>query len=493
MRIIQLTFVLCLSCVFTLSIPQASFAKEQSPPPAVNMIPASFADLAEVLSPAVVNISTTQKTTVPEDFPEMPQFPDGSPFEDFFEEFMQRRGHGMPAQPSSSLGSGFVIDAKNGYIVTNNHVVRDADDVRVTFPNELTLDAKIIGTDEKTDLAVLQIDTTDIDLASVSLGNSDKVRVGDWTLAIGNPFGLGGSVTAGIVSARARDIQSGPYDDYLQTDASINRGNSGGPLFDMNGKVIGINTAIFSPTGGSVGIGFAIPSSLAQPVISQIIKYGRTKRGWLGVRIQSVTDEIAESFDLEETQGALIASVNPKGPAHEAGLKAGDIILELGEQQIKTMKSLPRIVAEHDVGSDVQVTYWRDSKKHKTTVVIGELEKAEETGIISSTLKSQSTGLDIDSVGLTLKLLDDELRTELNIAKNIKGVLVSKVKPLSEAAKKGIVEGAVIVEINQKPVTDPQEILSIITKAKKNGRKSVLLLVNDTGNIRFIALRLNTD
>ena len=280
MRIAHLTLAFCLSFTLLISEVPLAFSKSPEETKAVKMIPASFADLAEKLSPTVVNISSTQKTTIPQDFPEMPQFPEGSPFEDFFEEFMRRRGGGMPSVPASSLGSGFIIDAENGYIITNNHVVRDAENIRVTFVNDITVDAKLIGTDEKTDIAVLQVDATEMKLTAASFGDSDTLRVGDWTLAIGNPFGLGGSVTAGIVSARARDINSGPYDDYIQTDASINRGNSGGPLFNMNGDVIGINTAIFSPTGGSVGIGFAIPSALAKPVVNQIIKYGRDA-SWL--------------------------------------------------------------------------------------------------------------------------------------------------------------------------------------------------------------------
>lgn len=493
MRTRQLALTLCLSSGLALTPSAAPFAKDEketTPASAVQLIPASFADLAEKLSPAVVNISTTQKTVVPEDFPEMPQLPEGSPFQDFFDEFMERRGGGAPSMPPASLGSGFVIDAENGYIITNNHVVRDAEDVRVTFPNEVTIDAEIIGMDEKTDIAVLKINTDGAALSDVSFGDSDALRVGDWTLAIGNPFGLGGTVTAGILSARARDIQSGPYDDYLQTDASINRGNSGGPLFNLKGEVIGINTAIFSPTGGSVGIGFAIPSALAKPVINQIIKYGHTRRGWLGVRIQKVTDEIAESLGLEETRGALIASVNDEGPSKKAGLEAGDIILEINSQRIKEMKSLPRIVAEYDIGAKAKVKYWRDEKEHITEIIIGELEKAEEDGLIGGNTISTGTGVDIDSVGLTLKPLEDELRTEFNIARTINGLFISKIKPGSEAEKKGLQVGNVIVEINQQPVDEAEKIIEIIEKAKKNERKSVLLLVNDNGKVRFVALRL---
>lgn len=491
MRIAHLTMALCLTLtVFVSDVHEAHAKGGEVETKVVKMIPASFADLAERLSPAVVNISSTQKTMVPEDFPEMPQFPEGSPFEDFFEEFMRRRGGGMPSIPASSLGSGFIIDAENGYIVTNNHVVRDAEDIRITFSNDQTVDAELIGTDDKTDIAVLKVDTANLQLTAVNLGDSDALRVGDWTLAIGNPFGLGGSVTAGIVSARARDINSGPYDDYLQTDASINRGNSGGPLFNMNGDVIGINTAIFSPTGGSVGIGFAIPSALAKPVINQIIKYGRTRRGWLGVRIQTVTDEIAESLGLDEARGALVASVNEQGPSKDAGLQAGDIILKLDNQGIKEMKMLPRIVAEHDIGSTASMTYWRDGKEYTTKVVIGELEKAEEEGLLASAPKSEGTGVEVDSVGFTLKPMEDALRDEYLIPNTVDGVVISKVDPMSEAGKKGLIEGNVIVEINQQTVKEPQEIIDVIEKARSNARKSVLLLINDQGNVKFVALRL---
>ncbi len=459
----------------------------------VPTIPASFADLAEKLVPSVVNISSTQKMAIPNSLPEMPQFPKDSPFEDFFEEFMQRRGSGKPSAPAASLGSGFIIDAEKGYIVTNNHVVRDAEKIRVTFDNDITINAKIIGADEKTDIAILQIEANakDMDLTAVSFGDSDTMRVGDWTLAIGTPFGLGGSVTTGIISARARDIHSGPYDDYIQTDASINRGNSGGPLFNLKGEVIGINTAIYSPTGGSVGIGFSIPSALAEPVIDQIIKYGRTRRGWLGVRVQRVTEEIADALGLKKATGALIASVNDEGPAKESGLEPGDIILEINGQGIKEMKALPRTIAEYDVGTKVEVTYWRDNKKHRANVTIGELEKAEDKGLIASKPSdAEDFGMDVETMGFTLKTLTNALRSEHNISAHTEGVLISKVKHLSEAARKGLQMGDVIVEINQQSVSEDKEVSDIIDKAKTSGRKSVLLLINNNGNTRFVALRI---
>ena len=479
-----LVFVLALSIAMPL---RDSFAEIF---PTTKSDPGSFADLVDDLLPAVVNISSTQKIEEPEDYPEMPQFPPGSPFEDFFDEFMDQRGRGMPMLPPASLGSGFVIDAAQGYIVTNNHVIKDAQDIRVTFHDDVTIPAEIIGTDEKTDLALLKV-TTEKKLTAVTFGDSDVLRVGDWIVAIGNPFGLGGTVTAGIVSARQRDINSGPYDDYIQTDASINRGNSGGPMFDTEGKVIGINTAIFSPSGGSVGIGFAIPSALAKPVIDQLIAYGHTRRGWMGVRIQNVTEEIAESLGLSGVRGALVASITPGGPAEKAGIEAGDIILKFNGEEVNAMRNLPRLVAETAIGTTVEVTYWRNNKEVKTKVVIGELEKAEEEGLLATGPSSTGTGLKIESVGVTLKALDDELRRAYNIPATVNGVVIDTVENLSEAATKGLLEGDVIVEINQQAVNDPKKVAEIIEKAQKNGRASVLLLINREGDVRFVALKIN--
>lgn len=454
--------------------------------------PGSFADLAEKLLPAVVNISSTQKIEEPQGFPDMPQFPPGSPFEDFFEQFMERRGGATPVIPPASLGSGFVIDAEKGYIITNNHVVQDAEEVRVTFADDETVEAEVIGRDEKTDIAVLKVQT-DKKLTAVEFGDSDPLRVGDWVLAIGNPFGLGGTVTAGIVSARQRDISAGPYDDFIQTDASINRGNSGGPMFNLDGQVIGINTAIFSPTGGSVGIGFAIPSALAQPVIKQLIEHGRTRRGWLGVRIQTVTDEIAESLGLEKAAGALIASVNKDGPAEKAGIKAGDVILEFNGEPIKEMRTLPRKVAETPIESKANVVLWRDGKKRTASVKVGELEKAEEEGKIATTASSEKSGTKIEDLGLTLKALTTQLREDYDIASNIQGVLIDGVESMSGAARKGLSAGDVIVEINQQSVTEPKQVAEIVEKAKENKRSSVLMLVNRDSDVRFMALKLKSD
>lgn len=475
-----------------------ALAQEQAPrteAPAPVGAPQSFADLADRLLPSVVNISSTQKVSSEpeEDMPDMPQFPPGSPFEDFFNEFMQKRGDQGPAVPQSSLGSGFIIDADKGYIVTNNHVIKDADEVRVTFHDDETIKAEILGRDEKTDLALLQVKTKK-KLHAVDFGDSDSLRVGDWVLAIGNPFGLGGTVTAGIVSARQRDINSGPYDDFIQTDASINRGNSGGPMFNLKGEVIGINTAIFSPSGGSVGIGFAIPSSLAKTVILQLEQYGHTRRGWLGVRIQTVTEEIADSLGLGKERGALVASISDKGPAAKAGLEPGDVILTFDGKPISDMRSLPRTVAETPIGKSVPLTFWRDGKEKTVNVAVGELEKAEEEGLVASSDKGSprkaGDEVSVANVGMSLGMISDEDRKEFKIPDDVDGVLVTSVEDMSEAAEKGMTPGDVIVEVNQQPVNAPQEAAGIIEKARKSGRTSVLLLINHEGDVRFAALRL---
>ncbi len=489
-----LTFALiCIPAAYGDASAQPAQQPEKLQPQAkINHAPESFADLVDELLPSVVNISSTQKYEAPEDYPELPQFPPGSPFEDFFEEFMGRRGQGMPAIPPASLGSGFIVDAEKGFIVTNSHVVKDAEEVRVTFHDDVTLKAEVIGRDEKTDLALLKVET-DKKLKAVKFGDSNNLRVGDWVVAIGNPFGLGGTVTAGIISARQRDINAGPYDDFLQTDASINRGNSGGPMFNLEGKVIGINTAIFSPSGGSVGIGFAIPSDLARPVIDQLMEFGRTRRGWLGVRIQSVTEEIADSLGLEKTRGALVASVTPGGPAAAAGIQPGDIILEFAGQEINEMRGLPRIVAGTSINETAKILLWRDGKKMTVDVKVGELEKAEEEGLLASGSPDEPVlaEMAIEPVGLSVVPLSEENRKEFRIPADVEGVLVRRVDNLSEAAKKGLMPGDVIVEVNQQQVSTPEEVRDFIQKAIKAGRTSVLLLVNREGDVRFVALRLN--
>ncbi len=362
--------------------------------------------------------------------------------------------------------------------------------------DDTTLTAEVIGIDEKTDIAVLKVDTKK-KLDAVNFGDSDIMRVGDWVVAIGNPFGLGGTVTAGIVSARQRDINSGPYDDFIQTDASINRGNSGGPMFNVNGEVIGINTAIFSPSGGSVGIGFAIPSALAEPVIKQIIEYGRTRRGWLGVKIQTVTEEIAESLSLDKERGALVASVNKDGPAAKAGLQAGDVILKFNNQDVNEMRQLPRIVAETKIDTDVPITIWRDGKSLTKSVNVGELEKAEDDGLIKTAANDNSPmsskDENIKAFGFSASEMTAALRDEFGVPETVEGVAVTKVDNLSEAAEKGLLPGDIIVEMNQTNVSTIADINSAIEKAREEKKSSVLFLLNREGNVRFTALKLKEE
>lgn len=502
-----LTFSLIAITAAPLNHAHAFFDKKEKPAadqstqsqPIIQSRPGSFADLAEILLPTVVNISSTAKITPADEMEEfMPHFPEGSPLNDFFEQFMEQQipQQQMPKLPSASLGSGFIIDAEKGYVITNNHVIKDAEEVRVTLHDDTTIEAEILGRDEKTDLAVLKIDPKDLNLTAVPFGNSDIVRVGDWILAIGNPFGLGGTVTAGIISARARDIQSGPYDDYLQTDASINRGNSGGPMFNLQGEIIGINTAIFSPTGGSVGIGFAIPSSLAKPVIDQLIEYGKTRRGWLGVRIQTVTEDIAESLGLPKAKGALIASVTPGGPAEKAGIEAGDIILEFNGKTISEMRELPRAVAETKINTAAKVKLLNKGKEKTVSVEIGELEKAEEDGLLASNGGNQSSndGVEITDLNITVTSITAGLHEDYAIDANItEGVIITDVTPRSESSKRGLIAGDVIVEINQSPIKTSDDVERAINDAKTKKRSSILLLINRDSDVRFVALKIADD
>jgi serine protease Do len=461
--------------------------------------PDSFADLAERLLPAVVNISTTQvvqprqrqKREVP-----MPQFPPGSPFEDFFKDFFDRQergeGNGEEGKPRSrkatSLGSGFIIDP-SGIVITNNHVIDGADEIHVILTDGTRLEAKLVGTDPKTDIAVLQVQT-DKDLPYVKFGVSKKARVGDWVMAIGNPFGLGGSVTAGIISARSRNISAGPYDDFIQTDASINRGNSGGPLFNMAGDVIGINTAIFSPTGGSVGIGFSVPSDMAKSVVSQLREFGRTRRGWLGVRIQPVSDEIAESLGLETAKGALVAGVFDDGPAREAGIEAGDVILKFDGKLVPHVRQLPRIVAETVIGKDIEVEVWRKGKTVHLQVQVGELKEDKVAAVKPVENQEKSTTSTVDALGMTLSAITDDLRKRYEVQAGVAGVVVVKVETDSAAAEKGIRPGDVIVEVSQEEVSSPDEVVNKVTAVQESKRKSVLLLLQRAEDLRFVALIL---
>jgi len=454
-----------------------------------------YADLVERLLPAVVNVSATQTlgkdaaSPAPDEL--LQQIPPGSPFEDFFRDFLERHGGNSPKHTQASLGSGFIVNAEKGIVVTNNHVVADADEVNIILQDGTTIPAKVVGTDTKTDLAVMQIPTDKYTLKAVKFGDSDSMRVGDPVLAIGNPYGLGGTVTSGIISARARNINSGPYDDFLQTDAAINRGNSGGPMFNMRGEVIGINTAIFSPSGGSVGIGFAIPSSLAKTVVEQIQKYGTTRRGWIGVRIQQVTQDIADSLGLPKARGAMVASIAERGPAAVADIQQGDVILSFNGKDITEMQHLPLLVAETDVGSEASVTVWRKGQTLSKTIKIGSLEKAEKEGTLEDRHAEDGApakGGEGQALGLTMDNANPALRQQFHLGVKIEGVVVTDVAPTSSAAAKHIQSGDLIQEVNQHPVKTVAEVLELVAAAKRDGRKSVLLLLESKGELRFIAL-----
>jgi serine protease Do len=451
--------------------------------------PESFADLADKLLPAVVNISTTQ-VVEGRGGVEIPQLPPGSPFEDFFKEFFERNiPQERRSRKSTSLGSGFVIDPA-GYIVTNNHVIQDADEITVSFNDNTRLKAEVVGRDAKTDLAVLKV-KPEGKLTHVKFGNSETARVGDWIVAIGNPFGLGSTVTAGILSARGRNINAGPYDDFLQTDASINRGNSGGPMFNLDGGVIGINTAIFSPSGGSVGIGFAIPSAVAEPVIKQLIKHGKVDRGWLGVHIQAVTPEIAETLGLKESKGALIASVIKDGPAEKAKIKAGDVILKFGKREVDKMRNLPRIVAETPVGTTVNAEVWRDKKRIVLPVTVAKLEDQEEKMTTADEPMKSKGAKQVKALGLTLSAITPALRKKFNLTDKAKGVVILDVGKDSAASEKGIRVGDLIDEVNQEEVSAPADVEAQIEKALKAGKKVVLVRVEGQNGGRFLGLRID--
>jgi len=455
--------------------------------------PESFADLAEKLIPSVVTISSTQATPQRQG-PEGFNVPPGSPFEEFFKDFFERNQPQQRRRRPTSLGSGFIID-KKGYVVTNNHVIADAEEITVVLHDDTMLKAELVGRDPETDLAVLKIDPDGQKLSVAEFGDSDGARVGDWVLAIGNPFGLGSTVTAGIISARGRDINAGRYDDFIQTDAPINKGNSGGPLFNKKGGVIGVNTMIYSPSGGSVGIGFSVPSAVAKPVISQLIDGGKVRRGWLGVRIQTVTEEIAESLDLKKATGALVASVSEGSPAADAGIKPRDVVLKFAGRKVTEMRKLPRIVAETPIDKAVDVVLWRDGKEKVVQVTVGELKEQEVAGADAGKgkdKKSKKTERLIEELGLTLSAISPEIAQRLELAEDAKGVVVTKVSPDSVAAEKGIRVGDLVVEVGQEEVSDPDQVAKKVKKAKKAKRKTVLLLVEGQSGLRFVALRLGS-
>ena len=476
-------------------------ALAQIPPPGA---PMTFAPLAQRLLPAVVNIQTSQAAAQARQqqrpgAPEVPQAPPGSPFEEFFRDFLERNrppGGQQPNRPQppsrrgQSLGSGFIIDA-SGIIVTNNHVIEGADEINVVLSDNTTLRAELVGTDPRTDIAVLRVQP-ERPLPFVTFGDSDTALVGDWVLAIGNPFGLGGSVTAGIVSARGRDIRQGPYDDFIQTDAAINRGNSGGPLFNLAGEVVGINTAIYSPSGGSIGIGFSIPANLARNIAAQLRDVGRVRRGWLGVNIQQVTEEIAESLSLPGgARGALVARAQEDGPAAAAGIQAGDVILRFNGQEVREMRNLPRIVADTAVGSAAPVVVWREGREQTLSVTVRELPaEAAQAGSPTPAPDARPQTVELAGLGLTVGPITAETRERFSLRPESRGVVITEVTPGSPAAERELRPGDVIVEVQQERVNSPAEVQARLEALRRQGRATALLLIESAQGQRWLPLRL---
>ena len=457
----------------------------QAMPAAARGAPNSFADLAEKLSPAVVNITTSTVVAGREVLP-MPRAPRGSPLQELFPDLFGPEGQGNKnRRRASALGSGFIISA-DGYVVTNNHVIDGADEIQVElYEGGALLDAKLIGTDDKTDIALLKVDA-ERPLPFLKFGDSNITRVGDWVLAIGNPLGQGFSVSAGIVSARERSLR-GTYDDYIQTDAAINKGNSGGPLFNMDGEVIGVNTAIISPTGGSIGLGFSMSSNVVSRVVDQLQEYGETRRGWLGVQIQDVDEDIANAVGLDNVTGALVSNV-PDGPAKAAGILAGDVILSFYDTEVVDTRGLVRAVGNAAVGKTVNLEVFRDGSKQSLQVVLGRREDAERTPVVPTLSKPDTS--DREVMGMRLTALTEKVRQKLNLNKDVEGVAVLTVDEGSGAYLKGIRSGDVITEIGQKPVNAPGDVEQALKAAKVAGRKSVLMLLVREGALRFVALTL---
>jgi serine protease Do len=455
------------------------------PAAAQRMGPQSVAPLAEGLIEAVVNVSTSQAIRGPQGLP-LPSVPKDSPYGEYFGDFFENRGQSVPDRMVSSLGSGFVIDGKEGVIVTNNHVIDGAEEIQVNLHDGTKLKAELIGKDAKTDIALLKVKSPK-ELKAVKFGSSGAIKVGDWVMAIGNPFGLGGSVTVGIISAKARNINSGPYDDYLQTDASINKGNSGGPLFNMDGEVIGVNTAIISPTGGSIGIGFSVPADTVQPVVQQLRQFQEVRRGWLGVKIQTVTEEIASALGVPQNTGALVAAVTPDGPAAKGGIQAGDVIVRFGQEDVATMRNLPRLVARAPIDDQVPVEVVRKGERKTLQVTVGRLSEDDEVPMALGQDGEPETAEAV-VLGLTLSTLTDDLRTKYGLGADVKGAIVDDVDPKSPAAAT-IRPGDVIVQAANEPVTDPQDIARQVETVKKRSLKTVMLEVEDAkGSHRFVSV-----
>ncbi|SIO33685.1 serine protease Do [Bradyrhizobium erythrophlei] len=468
--------------------------------PAFARGPDGIADIAEKVIDAVVNISTSQTVEAKGggDRGAMPQLPPGSPFEEFFDDFFKnRRGPGggskgggdMQPRKTNSLGSGFIVDT-SGIVVTNNHVIADADEINVIMNDGTKIKAELVGVDKKTDIAVLKFKPVK-PLVAVKFGDSDKLRLGEWVIAIGNPFSLGGTVTAGIVSARNRDISQGPYDNYIQTDASINRGNSGGPLFNLEGEVIGVNTLIISPTGGSIGLGFAVPSKTVAGVVDQLRQFGELRRGWLGVRIQQVSDEIAESLNIKPARGALVAGVDDKGPAKPAGIEPGDVVVKFDGKDVKDPKDLSRVVADTAVGKEVEVVIIRKGAEETHKVTLGRLEDTDKVQQAAAKAKEEPAEKPVTqkALGLDLATLSKDLRSKYKIKDTVKGVIITGVDGTSDAADKRLSAGDVIVEVAQEAVSNAADVKKRVDQLKKDGKKSVLLMVaNGDGELRFVAL-----
>jgi serine protease Do len=458
--------------------------------PATPVTPLNFADLAARVTPSVVTISSAHAVAGSEEAtPDFPfDFPKGSPFEEFFRHFREQQRHGRHADRVMALGSGFIVDP-SGYVVTNNHVVEQATDIKVTLSNGTEYPAKLVGTDAKTDIAVLKIKAS-TSLPAVSLGDSDGMRVGDWVMAVGNPFGLGGTVTTGVISARGRDLQSGPFDDFLQIDAAINQGNSGGPTFNLAGEVIGINTAIASPNGGSVGIGFDIPANLAKPVIAQLESHGSVERGWLGVAIQPVTPEIAAAIGLDKPMGALVGQVEPNSPAAHAKLRKGDVIIGYDGSPIDEVRDLTRRVAETPAGKTADLEIWRDRSKVSLEVEIAKLAPEQQAAATGEDGSGGAEGTAINSLGATLAAITPETRQEMGIPDDVRGVVITDVDSDGSAAEQGLRPGDIIEQVGQKQVRTPEDVGAIVAAATAAKQQAVLLLVNREGSEVFVAVKV---